>query len=68
MSRHDLGGKTSLDPYIAIDVDEELVERTSTKQKTRDPEWNETFATDLLRSAEEIGFTVRSEQQTSYPV
>lgn len=49
---------TKLCPYIAINVDEELVERTSTKQKTRIPEWNETFSTDLLRSAEEIGFTV----------
>jgi len=57
MTRLDVGA-TTLNPYIAIDVDEELVERTSTKQKTRDPEWNETFLTDLLRSAEEIGFMV----------
>ena len=35
-----------------------FVERTTTKTKVRDPEWNETFSTDLLRSAEEIGFTV----------
>ena len=40
------------------DVDEVFVERTTTKSKVRDPEWNETFSTDLLRSAEEIGFTV----------
>jgi hypothetical protein len=39
-------------------VDEVFVERTTTKAKVRDPEWNETFSTDLLRSAEEIGFTV----------
>jgi len=52
------GKKPDLDPYVAIDVDEVFVERTSTKTKTRDPDWNETFSTDLLRSAEEIGFTV----------
>ena len=52
------GKKPDLDPYVAIDVDEVFVERTSTKSKTRDPDWNETFSTDLLRSAEEIGFTV----------
>lgn len=50
--------KPDLDPYVQIDVDDVFVERTSTKSKTRDPDWNETFSTDLLRSAEEIGFTV----------
>ena len=50
--------KMDLDPYVAIDVDELYVERTSTKRKTNDPDWNETFSTDLLRSAEEVGFTV----------
>ena len=57
MTRH-TGKKTDLDPYVAIDVDELYVERTSTKRKTNDPDWNETFSTDLLRSAEEVGFTV----------
>jgi len=50
--------KPDLDPYVAVDVDEVFVERTLTKQKTREPDWSETFDTDLLRSAEEIGFTV----------
>ena len=50
--------KMDLDPYVAIDVDEISIERTSTKRKTNDPDWNETFSTDLLRSAEEVGFTV----------
>ena len=51
--------KPELDPYVAIDVDEDQhVERTSTKRKTNDPEWNETFSTELLRSVEEVGFTL----------
>ena len=58
MTRLTRDKKTDLDPYVAIDVDEEFVERTSTKRKTSDPDWNETFSTDLLRSAEEVGFTV----------
>lgn len=65
MSRHDgvfdekkEKAKPDVDPYVMIDVDEVFVERTTTKTKVRDPEWNETFSTDLLRSAEEIGFTV----------
>ncbi len=53
------GGKEpELDPYVAIDVDEVAIERTSTKGKTREPTWNETFTTDLLRNADEVGFTV----------
>ena len=47
-----------LNPYITTDVDNLTIERTSTKAKTHDPTWNETFTTDLLRNAEEAGFTV----------
>ena len=47
-----------LDPYVALDVDEVAIERTSTKTKTKEPTWNETFTSDLLRNAEEVGFTV----------
>jgi len=47
-----------LDPYVAVDVDEVSIERTSTQHKTREPTWNESFTTDLLRNAEEVGFTV----------
>ena len=54
----DSAKKPELDPYVAIDVDELYVERTSTKRKTNEPDWNETFSTDLLRSAEEVGFTL----------
>lgn len=54
----DSSAPVALDPYVAIDVDEVFVERTSTKPKTKEPTWNETFTTELLRNAEEIGFTV----------
>ena len=47
-----------LDPYVALDVDEVAIERTSTKPKTKEPTWNETFTTDLLRNAEDVGFTL----------
>ena len=57
-----LGGakdkEVQLDPYVAVDVDEVAIERTSTKPKNKEPTWNETFTTDLLRNAEEVGFTV----------
>ena len=48
----------TMEPYVAIVVDEVSIERTSTKAKTQEPTWNETFTTDLLRNAEEVGFTV----------
>ena len=35
-----------LDPYVAVDVDEVSIERTSTKPKTKEPTWNETFTTE----------------------
>jgi len=57
MTRFEEKKKPDLEPYVAVDVDEVFVERTL-KQKTREPEWQESFDTDLLRSAEEIGFTV----------
>lgn len=50
--------EVQLDPYVAVDVDEVAIERTSTKPKNKEPTWNETFTTDLLRNAEEVGFTV----------
>jgi len=48
----------TMDPYVSIVVDDVSIERTSTKGKTHEPTWNETFTTDLLRNAEEVGFTV----------
>ena len=59
MTRLNLQDKTvQLDPYVAVDVDEVSIERTSTKAKTKEPTWNETFTTELLRNAEDVGFTV----------
>ena len=59
---HPAGRKESvlpgLDPYVQIDVDEVSIERSSTKAKTRNPTWNETFTTELLRNANQAGFTV----------
>ena len=57
MTRHQMAAVT-MEPYVAIDVDEISFERTSAKSKTHEPTWNETFTTDLLRNAEEVGFTV----------
>ena len=56
MTRHQMA--VTLEPYVAIDVDQLSIERTSTKSKTHEPTWNETFTTDLLRNADEVGFTV----------
>jgi novel protein kinase C epsilon type len=58
MSKKAEAGITSLEPYVAIDVDEVTIEKTSTKMKTKEPMWNETFTTDLLRKAEVVGLTV----------
>jgi novel protein kinase C epsilon type len=49
---------SNLEPYVAIDVDEVAIESTSTKMKTKEPMWNETFTTDLLRKSEVVGLTV----------
>ena len=57
MTRHQMAAVT-MEPYVAIDVDEVSIERTSTKSKTHEPTWNETFTTEILRNAEEVGFTV----------
>ena len=57
MTRHQMAAVT-MEPYVAIDVDEVSMERTSTKSKTHEPTWNETFTTEFVRNAEEVGFTV----------
>lgn len=36
-----------IDPYVTIDVDEQHLDRTTTKQKTFDPVWNESFSHDV---------------------
>lgn len=32
-----------IDPYVSIDADEHHLDRSTTKPKTFDPVWNETF-------------------------
>ena len=48
---------TVLDPYISIDVDEIHVARTTTKQKTTNPTWNEEFRSEV-HNGFNIGFTI----------
>ncbi|XP_066596502.1 protein kinase C [Prorops nasuta] len=46
-----------LDPYVQLDVDENHLNRTTTKPKTSDPVWNETFIHDV-QDAVMLGLTV----------
>lgn len=36
-----------IDPYVTIDVDEQHLDRSTTKQKTFDPVWNECFVQEV---------------------
>ena len=56
-----IGGRNSiinLNPYVTIDVDKVSIDRTSTKSRTVVPTWNETYGTEFLRNAKEVGFTI----------
>ena len=60
--RHNVGlaGKlveNTIDPYVFIDIDEVHVHRTTTKQKTFSPVWNETFQSEV-QSGTNLGLTV----------
>ncbi|XP_046434581.1 protein kinase C isoform X2 [Neodiprion fabricii] len=46
-----------LDPYVLLDVDENQLDRSSTKPKTFDPVWNESFTHHVL-DAGTLGLTV----------
>lgn len=46
-----------IDPYVSIDVDENHLDRSSTKPKTFDPVWNEYFTHDVQNAAN-LGLTV----------
>ncbi|KAK7789646.1 hypothetical protein R5R35_007710 [Gryllus longicercus] len=46
-----------IDPYVSIDVDENHLDRSSTKPKTFNPVWNEYFVHDV-QSAVNLGLTV----------
>ncbi|XP_041968852.1 protein kinase C isoform X2 [Aricia agestis] len=46
-----------IDPYVSIDADEHHLDRSTTKPKTFDPVWNETFIHEV-QSATSLGITV----------
>ncbi|XP_028033283.1 protein kinase C isoform X2 [Bombyx mandarina] len=46
-----------IDPYVSIDADEHHLDRSSTKAKTFDPVWNETFSHDV-HNVSSLGITV----------
>ena len=46
-----------IDPYVSIDVDENHLDRSSTKPKTFNPVWNESFVHDV-QNAVNLGLTV----------
>ncbi|XP_028164014.1 protein kinase C isoform X1 [Ostrinia furnacalis] len=46
-----------IDPYVSIDADEHHLDRSSTKPKTFDPVWNETF-THEVHNVTSLGITV----------
>ncbi|RZF43080.1 hypothetical protein LSTR_LSTR001258 [Laodelphax striatellus] len=52
-----LGLWDHIDPYVAIDVDENHLDRSTTKPKTFDPVWNEFFTHDV-QNAVNLGLTV----------
>lgn len=54
------GGKQEdqpIDPYVSIDVDDNHLDRSSTKPKTNDPVWNENFSHEVV-NAESLQLTV----------
>ncbi|KAK3591279.1 hypothetical protein CHS0354_004327 [Potamilus streckersoni] len=51
------GVQNILDPYIAFDIDDIHVARTTTKPKTSKPVWNEDFQTEI-HNGQTIGLTV----------
>ncbi|XP_057379106.1 protein kinase C-like [Daphnia carinata] len=49
--------KNTMDPYVFVDIDEVHVHRTTTKQKTFCPSWNEMFESEV-QSGTNLGLTV----------
>jgi len=47
----------TIDPYVAIDVDDVQLARTTTKPKTYKPQWMEDFSSEV-HSGQQLGFTV----------
>ncbi|CRK98781.1 CLUMA_CG012020, isoform A [Clunio marinus] len=60
--RHELNfgknnDKKDLDPYVSLNVDEKFIDRSTIKQKTFDPVWNEEFIHEV-ENANTLGITV----------
>jgi novel protein kinase C epsilon type len=51
------GDQHLIDPYVAVDVDENHVDRTTAKPKTNKPVWNETFKYEVS-NGQALGLTV----------
>ena len=60
------GPSALIDPYVVIDVDNISIDRTSNRFETCDPEWNESFKTEILRDVEELNFTVFNSTTSSF--
>ncbi|XP_053697413.1 protein kinase C [Sabethes cyaneus] len=50
-------GDQLIDPYVSIDVDEKFIDRSTTKQRTFDPVWNESFIHEV-ENAGVLGMTI----------
>ncbi|XP_058445658.1 protein kinase C [Malaya genurostris] len=50
-------GDQLIDPYVSIDVDEKFIDRSTTKQRTFDPVWNESFIHEV-EAANALGMTI----------
>lgn len=58
-TRHQFGKPDDqpIDPYVSIDIDDNHLDRSTTKPKTFDPIWNEYFVHDVV-NASTLCFTV----------
>lgn len=58
LTRNPLGPRLlTLDPYVAVDVDEVEVGRTAVKQKTLYPKWGEEMSSEVV-NGQMVGLTV----------
>nr|CFW94231.1 Eka-inaC2 protein [Euperipatoides kanangrensis] len=59
-TRHGFGAKPQsqmIDPYVSVDVDENFIARTTSRQKTLKPVWDEEFNA-KVHNGQNLGFTV----------
>jgi len=47
----------TIDPYVAVDIDDSPVAKTQTRPKTSSPTWSEEFEVEV-HNGQQIGFTV----------